>query len=190
MPLVYLLSPTSGALVQGELLANVWEHWVPVTTELADDETPRVRSRGHPLVIVLTNTCDLQQDFTCRSQASDPRVIDEDRRSITCVQLCDLYDLSAARVLVPGSDIFKRVRSNQDERYHRLVSDPDAPGTPAELSDLTMDFRKMFTVPTGALYQGLASGNVRRLGVVPPIYVHDLIHRFFGYLGRVSLPDP
>lgn len=40
----------------------------------------------------------------------------EDPRSVPTVLLCDAYD--DLRPRVAGSDIFKRAKKNQDERYH------------------------------------------------------------------------
>jgi hypothetical protein len=30
---------------------------------------------------------------------------------------------------------------------------------------------------------------VQRVAIMPPIYMHDLMHRFYGFLSRVGLPD-
>ena len=87
-------------------------------------------------------------------------------------------------------DIWKRIRQNQDERYHRFEAAPVGEPPVNQLPDLYLDFRKTMALPTGTLYEGLGSGKVMRLAVVPPVFVHDLMHRFYAYLSRIGLPTP
>lgn len=59
----------------------------------------------------------------------------------------------------------------------------------AALPELVLDFKKPLTLSTAMVYEGLRLRKVRRFGVVPPVYLHDLIQRFYGFLSRVALPD-
>jgi hypothetical protein len=86
---------------------------------------------------------------------------------------------------------FRRIKQNQDERYHHF---PEAPigerDGGAGFPNLYLDFKKTLALPTLQLYEGIRDGGVTRRAVVPPIFLHDLVHRFFGYLSRVALPVP
>jgi hypothetical protein len=109
---------------------------------------------------------------------------------ISHVILCDVYELSKIRNLVPpGKDIWKRIEQNQDERYHHLKPAQVEDMPVSQLPDLYLDFKKVFGIATETLYEGLRIGTIRRVALVPPIYIHDLIHRFYGFLSRVALPE-
>jgi hypothetical protein len=185
VPLVYQPPPEGGALRQGEILANLWIHTVLITTEAMGPL--EISSRHHPLVIVLTADCDLEQDFNARF--GDTGADESDPHLVPYVQMCDLYAQQTIRPTFSGSDLWKRARQNQDERYHHLEVPEGPPPWTEELSDLFLDFKKALGVPTGSVYQGLTAGAIRRAAVVPPIYLHDILHRFYGFLSRVGLPD-
>jgi hypothetical protein len=57
------------------------------------------------------------------------------------------------------------------------------------MPELYIDFKRVFGVFTAELYDGITNGGVIRKAVVPSIYLHDLMHRFFGFLSRVGVPD-
>jgi hypothetical protein len=78
------------------------------------------------------------------------------------------------------------VLKNQYERFHCL-DESDAPVNPP-LPPLLLDLRTPFGIPPGALYEQLARNTATRAGIVPPIYMHHLMHRFYGYQARVALP--
>ena len=104
--------------------------------------------------------------------------------------MCDLYREEQIRGRVGGGDIWKRVRKNQDERYHKLPEAPYRDGASfGNIPDLYMDFKKTFALPTEQLCQAIASNGVRRIALVPHTYIHDLMHRFYGFLARVGVPD-
>lgn len=90
---------------------------------------------------------------------------------------------------VSGSDLWKRIRQNQDVRYHKLpaagIGNPDV----TKLPDLYLDFKRTISLPTGYLYGGISGGTVERIAVIPAVYRHDLMQRLFGFLSRVGLPD-
>jgi len=192
--LLYEAPPSSGALRQGEIIEAVWEHRVLITSP-PPEEGPPVESILHPRVIMLTADCDLEQDFRRRyTEGQNGYVLtdtdDSDRAIIPCVLLCDLYVESEIKVrIASGSDIWKPIPRNASERYHRLPAAQIADVPILDLPDLYSDFKKAFAVSTTALYQGVLNGHVRRIAIVPPIYVHDLMHRFYSFLSRVGLPD-
>jgi hypothetical protein len=195
VPFAYDPPPAAGAIRQGEVLAGVWEYRLLVTGPAREGPYP-VRSIEHPLVIALTADCDLAQDFTARSRDPGARstqlsaAADEtDSALVPYTLFCDLYMAEALRSRVSGSDVWRRIRQNQDERYHTLVARPIWDQQITDNREIIMDFKKLFAIPTGGLYQNITAGHIHRLALVPPVYLHDLMHRFYGFLSRVGLPD-
>jgi hypothetical protein len=155
-------------------------------------------------MIVMTAVCDLERDHEARfaEEASEDqgaaaavddaeRVVDEsDPRIVPHVLLCEGYQRDQIRPRFTGmTHIWERIRQNQDERYHRFGQASIGHPSAAELPELFLDFKKTLSLPTQALYEGLDKGGVRRVAVVPPVYLHDLMHRFYGFLSRVGVPD-
>lgn len=196
MPLSYEPPPASGALRQGEILANVWEHRTTTTLATSAVAPVKVESYHHPAVIVMSADCDLAWDFEERFQshgghAYEPREVNDGAPKVLPYTLsCSLFPETAIRAR-PGmnSEVFRRIRGNQDERYHYLpaVQAEGFDGTPLALA--VIDFKRMIGLSTGGLYDGVMTGDVKRVAVVPPIYLHNLMHRFFSFLSRVGLPD-
>lgn len=144
----------------------------------------QLASIRHPFVIVMTADCDLLWDFRARP-ATDPGAA----ALLLSVIVCDLYEGPVLRQRFTGaSDLWRRVSQNQDERYHHLNS-AGIVDSESQLVDFYVDFKKAFGLAPEAVYQGMDSNQVRRLAVMPPIYMHDLMHRFYAFASRVALPD-
>jgi hypothetical protein len=200
VPLIYEVAPGSGALRQGEILADVWDHRVAQPPVEIPERSFEVHSTLHHLVIVMTAVCDLDQDFKARfrepggGQGLDaPLALDEEHPGLVAnVLLCDVYQEESLR-LRGGThiktDIWRRIKQNQDERYHHFEPPSIEEPPQAELPDLYLDFKRTLAVPTQRLYDGLRAGGVKRMAVVPSVYVHDLVHRFYSFLSRVGVPD-
>ena len=89
----------------------------------------------------------------------------------------------------PRGELWRRIRQNQDERYHKLDASPYriAPWF-GILPDFYIDFKKTFALPTEQVYSALGAGYIRRVATVPHTYIHHLMQRFFGFLSRVGVP--
>ena len=196
MPFKYDIPPNSGPLRQGELLGDIWEHRPPhPPVEMPQGSTVEVTSIHHPFMIVMTADCDLEQDFNARfseknaaEQAAETTAEQKHPALVPHVLLCEVYDSNQIRPRVPGSDVWKRIQQNQDERYHHFPPAQIGDRPVDEFLDLYLDFKKTLALPTENLYLALAQG-VSRLALVPSPYIHDLMHRFYGFLSRVGLPD-
>lgn len=157
----------------------------------------QVRSVWHDLLIVMSPDCDLTWDFEMRfinylDEKEDEQQIPTESHplAMTHILLCDLYGHDELRQRFTGKrEIWRRVQQNQDERYHHFGSAPVDGGDGFFLHDLYLDFKKSFAVPTAFVYEGLLGDTIGRVAVVPPIQIHDLIHRFYGFLSRVALPE-
>jgi hypothetical protein len=195
VPLVYD-GPPQGALRQGEVLYNVWEHRpLAPAVDIQPETTVPVQSLLHSIVVVMTADCDLEQDYRARNPASAPASMREKfaatpgRYYIPYVLLCECYDEDRRRAELPvSSRLWSDVQTNQRERYHHFKEAPVAQAT-VTVPTITLDFKRNFTVPTEELYRAIQAGGVTRAAIVPPIYVHDLMHRFYGFLSRVGVPD-
>ena len=173
--------------MQGELLSNVWEMQVdhPGVEISSDPASFQHNPAEHPKVAIFTPDCDLLTDYLARYDANNPG---DDSKLLQHIQCCDVYEESEIRPGRFGSDLWRRIRQNQDERYHCLP-----PGeTEGEFQHPTffLDFKRMFSLPTQFLYDSLDIGEIVRRGVIPPIWLHSLIQRYFAFHSRVGVPDP
>ena len=198
MALLFELPNAAGPLKQGEILRAIWEHR-PVLPpfELEEDAEVGIDSTSHPFVVAMTPDCDLYQDFCARypdrGNFPNPEVETKfreapERYMLTHAIFCDALREDELIGGIAGGDIMRRVRQNQDERYHHLgpapIENDDGP-----VLDVFLDFKKVFALPLDVLYGGIVDNGELRLAVVPAVYLHDLIHRFYGFQSRIALPD-
>jgi hypothetical protein len=181
------------------VIGPVWEHR-PQTApiELEEGAQVPIASVLHGLMVVMSPDCDLIWDFKVRFLGEDAPIalepaepdVEHQASGMPHVLACDAFLGEDIRHRVPeGSKGWSRVGKNQDERYHHLPSSPFADAEEIVLPDLFLDFKKSLAFPTSFLYEGLRTGDVRRTARVPPIYLHDLVHRFYGFLSRVAVPS-
>ena len=187
-----------GALRQGEILTEIIEHSVvlPCDEYSVGMEYP-VHSEKHPYVIVLTQDCDLNQDylarFTVDAAFNGPNMEKKFRDSgdkylLSHVLVCVAQSNTEIReVNDMNSAIMKRVDNNQDERFHRL-GPWQIPGEKNNELDLYIDFKRIFSLPTSSLYDSVYKKNDRRLALVHKLNVLDISHRLSCFLSRVALP--
>ena len=176
---------TSPCIRQGEVIQNVVELRARYLAGTVADPSAHVTIErvNHALAIVATQDCDLDQDYKARQgSAGEDKVLAH-------VLLCDLFtqeDIRQRSKLT--ADLWKRVRQNQNERYHMLeaaqVRDSDD-GFPA----LYADFKAIFSLPTEAMYALLGCGSLVRKGFLPSPYLEDFTHRLYHYLGRVPIRE-
>jgi hypothetical protein len=191
-------------LKQGEILADIWVHRPLVAAvEIPPGHSVEIEPTRHPLVIVMTAECDLEWDYKTRF---GEETIEGETGAIVVLKgganvdinhpnlvhsvlMCEVYRDEEIRARVPGSDIWKRIGRNQDERYHHFEQGPIGDPPMDSLPDVYLDFKKLLALPPQTLYDSLGPGRVRRIAVVPAVYLHDLMHRFYGFLSRVGVPD-
>ena len=177
-------------LRQGEILSGIQEFkpehpGEPISLGSLE---PTFTPVNHPLAIVITPDCDLLTDFLAR-QSPVQEIFSA--RLLQHIHCCDLYEKKEIRDSYSlNSNLWRRVTQNQNERYHRIPSGKVADQDDLEHPALYMDFKRMFTMPTEFLYGCLATWEVERLGIIPPIWIHDLIQRYFAFHSRIGVPDP
>jgi hypothetical protein len=170
------------ALRQGELLTGLVQAILDV--EFIGKEEDRIDRKIHPYAIILTQDCDLEQDFKARSERNK---LD---KLIPSVLFCEAVTAEALRGSAGiTTDIWKRIRINKDERYQflqRIGSVQDAAGQ--DLPELGIDFKRYFTIPADEVYRRIELGEARRRCVLSSPYLEHFCCRFAYYLSRVALP--
>ena len=190
-------SPQSGALRQGEILRDIWEHlpqYPPIESQ--PNQFFSVDSIHHELVVVMSPDCDLDWDFKARfpdaqSQAElrTPERVSESPKAIPYIFLAKLYLYEGIRSRVVNSGMRERIQKNQEERFHHFQGALIDGSGVDRLPDLYIDFKKSLAVPTQKLYEGFSVDGVKRVALIPAPYIHHLMHRYYGYLSRVALPE-
>ena len=168
---VYSKKELDQELRQAEIISDLIQHRY-------DSELDEVKAEFHRYVIVVTQDCDLLQDY---------------KDQLNNVLLYKAEPASDVRTMVPpGSDIWKRIIQNKDERYHLLEAigtedDCVGKGVPA----LIIDFRRFFTLPAVEVYRQFArlDGAKRRCRLEMPYREHFQVRLAF-YFQRVMIPEP
>lgn len=139
-----------------------------------------------PYLIILSQDCDLQQDFTAREVWKEDKYIDH-----VLVAPAFLY-----KQLIQGthregmgmqqigsstkqSDILK----NNDKRYHTVQTKE---GESNDIGRLTIDFKLFFTIPRNLLYEKFFDKYYCSLN---ELYREDLSLRFANFISRIGLPE-
>jgi hypothetical protein len=193
----YEPAPTGGALRQGEILGPIWEHRAEYPPRpIPWRQSVRVRSIVRDMVVVLTPDCDLEWDYemrfvTFQADVKTEGSVEDNPQAVSQVLVCQLHDRDQIRPRFKGEgDLWSRIKENQDERYRRFpAAEVEGTEDPAYLHELFLDFKKATSMPCERMYDGVLGGDVERIALVPPYYIHDLIHRFYGFLSRVALPE-
>lgn len=184
---VYTRSEVEGRLWQGEILENVIQIKPTIESIEANVEGAlEVNPVIHELVIVVSQDCDLEQDYIRRNAGG--------QGTLPNVMLCEVYRAEVLRTQVRerdqlGSKDWKRgIAQNQNERFQYLQRVDPAEDLQREgLTALALDFKNYFTLPTDELYARLSRGIRRRCRLSTP-YAEHLAHRFFKFQSRVALP--
>jgi hypothetical protein len=144
----------------------------------------------YPLVIVLTQDCDLEQDFSVRWARKEG--VDDDKLmcSILLAPLFNYEHLRTGEHLKElgrttqkiNSEKGKNIKTNQTARYHYLEFPDEVPIVPS-----VIDFKHYFSADVEYLKEIKPKQFVCK---VAELYREDISHRFAGFLSRIGLPEP
>lgn len=144
-----------------------------------------------PFVIVLTQDCDLEQDFKFRWSGEKKATQDKWLLSVLVAPLYNAEHVyngthleGLARLMEPlkgGKTKLQFLHNNQFPRYHFLQFPAGVP-----VVNSVVDFKHYFSVNVETL-KTLASTNF--VCSVAPLYREDISHRFASFLSRIGLPD-
>lgn len=186
-------SPAEGVLRQGEIVSEVIQVHIRADSLGEGSADVDLEEKQHPYALILTQDCDLDWDFKARAPSNqDARASEDNKRQAKLVPnilLCELITTEVLRPRLAGGDVLRRIRTNQDERYHCLPSVPTHRDHIGEgLPELIADFKRVFSIPTDEFYLRLGLGMRRRALLEPPFLQH-LSSRFGYYCLRVALPE-
>lgn len=139
-----------------------------------------------PFVLILTQDCDLAQDYDDRAMPQEFQ-----NQSIDSILVAPLFlseQLREGTHLVPlgykterlNSNQWRMVKENRDCRYHFLPQDLDM-----QISETVIDFKHVFTLPRMELYK--MKNNY--IATVAPLFREHLSQRYANYVSRIGLPD-
>ncbi len=144
-----------------------------------------------PFVVVLTQDCDLNQDYTVRWSRNGGSNHD---KKIISVIVAPLYNVEhvyrgehlseltmTMAEIKKGRTPGKTLRQNQTPRYHYL----EFP-TNVEIVSSVIDFKHYFTVNVEYLKKHKKANFICQIG---PLYREDVSQRFSSYLSRIGLPE-
>jgi hypothetical protein len=182
---VFLPSSGDGAFHQGEVLSNVVQLCLLPNSQQPDDL--EFQELVHPFAVILTQECDLDWDFKARTVEADESK--RDLKVVPNILLCEAFPEASIRPKIKGSELWRRITNNQDQRYHQIPLTPSASDSAREgLPALTLDFKHIFTIRTDELTLRL-NLELRRRTILQVPWVQDLGNRFAYYCGRVALPE-
>ena len=167
---IYEPSPSEGALRQGEILSNLIQ--IRVKLDSIGKDIYEGENIIHPFAIVVTQDCDLEQDFKAQhGDAGKHRLLPN---ILFCeVELADIMrygendsalpeDKRARSSLIHTKD-WKVIAQNDDERYHFLQEvEKQADLQNEGLPELAVEFKRYFTVPKDEVYYRVGIGEAQR----------------------------
>jgi hypothetical protein len=176
-----------GRVYQGDIFRDV--EMIEYVAE--KDGVLEVSKVVFPLIVVLTQDCDLEQEHHVRWGSSSHQSQD---KWLISVLVAPLYNVEHVYLGQHLSDLGmtmepinakrspgQNLRNNERARYHYLSFPPQVP-----IADSVVDFKHYFSVNGGHLRRLRASNFICRLA---PLFREDLSHRFSAYLARIGLPE-
>jgi len=182
-PPVYRPSTMDGPLRQGEIVSNL----VQVKVNLQSLETGPlcVDAVTHPFAVVMTQDCDLDWDFKARHGEKPSQ-----HKLVPSVLFCEVHEAATVRHMEGiNSTIWAGIKKNKNARYQfleKVAAEEDAFGQ--GLPEMTVDFKRFFTIPTDEAYYRITSEARRRCKLVDP-YLQHFVQRFYHFQLRIALPE-
>ena len=152
---------------------------------LDPDGTPSGTLRQYNYSVILSQDCDLEQDYNARQQEDQTRI----DKQLFGTLLCGVYEEDELRsgeyregAVKLGQKEWKFVQQNMSPRYQYLgyVRGPNCP--------LVIDFKDYFFVPVTYLYEKIDQEEVSRMTSMDSPWRDHLLQRFGFYMTRIGLP--
>ena len=187
------------ALTQCEIISGLIVHQIDVETisvhtkDLLDQQPRPVRAKPikHPYAIVVSQDCDLTQDYSFRFKG-----IGKPRNAISNILFCEamiaddlVYGDEHGKVFEEGA-IRQDYRKNNDFRFHFIQEIPkefDALG--CGIRELGFVFKRFFSIPSQEAYDQIRIGLATRRTFLKRPYLEHFSDRFYNYNNRVALPE-
>ena len=176
-----------GRISQGDIYRNV--DFIEYVAEKGGQV--EISKITFPLVVVLTQDCDLEQDFRFRHGRPKRKTQDKLLLSVLVAPLYNaehvylgkhLSELHIAMQDIPKTSTYGKIlQQNKNPRYHYVEFPPDI-----SIVESVIDFKHYFSVNVEYLKKEKRQDFVCRL---PPLYREDLSHRYACFLARIGLPQ-
>lgn len=161
---------------QSEIISGLFEYSF-------EPETKLVSADQHQFAVLASQDCDLLRDY-------EQRIKGGQQSPLNGILLFIARPAADLQTMVQGSDIRRRIRSNNDERHHCFQAClPDVDLSGEGFPSLVVDFRRFFSLSATSLYWQLSNGATRRCMLSVPYREHFQSRAAF-YLSRVALPQP
>ncbi|MDO9591969.1 MAG: hypothetical protein Q7I98_02110 [Erysipelotrichaceae bacterium] len=175
---------------QGDIYSNVAIPFVGAIISSTDGAPEGIDGEiiVYEYVVVLSQECDLDQDYKERSTKADDQ--DKHLQALLCapaylaVQLRTGTHLEKINLQMQkiNSERWKNIKSNKNERYHYIT------GSPAiNVPELVIDFKHMYTLARSYFYDNILPE--KYVASLAYISRESLSQRFCNYLSRIGLPD-
>ncbi|MDF5724187.1 MAG: hypothetical protein PUP91_27720 [Rhizonema sp. PD37] len=187
--LIYRASNETEAIRQGEILTGVIQ-LKPILGESSPNfENVDLERKIHPYVIVVSQDCDLDWDYTARQTNSQPNKL------LNSIILCEVYAAQEIRSNKINPEMnaqqWNLVKTNRHEQYHFFEKvPPECEVIQQGLPELTVDFKKVFGIEAEFLYKQLVIKISQRRTVLVSPYLEHFSYRYRCFHGRVALPFP
>ena len=184
---------SSKALRQGEILSNLIELRVDINSITGRRRKLKYRANPikHDYVIVLSQDCDLEQDFNYR--ALDRGKAKDELPSILFCEVMKEEEFvggDAYANILQSSTTRNNIAQNNDFRFHRVQNIPKNLDAQSKgLPELVMAFKRYFTVPTEEVYHRIRLGHVLRRCRLKSPYLEHFCGRFHYFNNRIALPE-
>ena len=181
------------ALRQGEILSNVVHLQIdPEQIKSVDaDSVYDFDPVKHPFAIVVSQDCDLEQDFNYRFGN-----VGNQRNELPTVLLCQAEEVDEFvksemyRSLFTSRTFTGNFKNNNEFRYHFIQEIPaQFCAMDRRLPELGIDFKRYFSMPTAELYHRIKLYHTRRMSVLESPYRDHFSQRFHNFNSRVALPE-
>lgn len=144
-----------------------------------------------PFIVVLTQDCDLNQDYSVRWARNEVSNHDKKLISVIVVPLYNVehvyrgehlseLEMTMAEIK-KGKTPGRTLRQNQTPRYHYIEFPANVP-----IVSSVIDFKHYFTVNVEYLKKHKKANFICQIG---PLYREEVSQRFSSYLSRIGLPE-
>ncbi len=145
---IYSSSATQKEFRQGEIVTNLLQY-------VFNASSGRVIARKQRYCVIASQDCDLLRDWEDRENGENS--------SINSILIYPASPAEERSVVVGNSPLWKRAKSNTDERFHVLEECPGDVDLQTEgLPPLIVDFRKFFSGTPDQLYRQVEAGDAKR----------------------------
>ena len=178
------LPPASYCLRQGEIISGVAQTKLALTSIKGD---PVINVVQHPFAVLVTQDCDLEQDFTARQK------VELSDKILPCLLFCEMATAQEALARSADNKLKQWERmgipKNKNERFHFFQAVPSScDARQIGLPELVTDFKRYFTIPTDELYKRIELEEAQRRCVLASPYLEHFSSRFAYFFARVALP--